>query len=399
MLAALRPTPATPLEPVAYDSAATGDPVVRVSVLWVPLGGGHRSVADAVAHDVSAAANWAARIEALDILAATSRWLSLDRAAAALCFTLSQPYLRWIYALLFRLADAAPAAVSQLAYVLFRRRALQWLQRSEPDIVVSTYPFVSYVVAKAARRAGLRVSVISVVTDAGRVNAAWFAGPVDLFAVTDDEALEAARANGVSPGRAVQVVLPLRPQFRMAAHSAGDTQRAPSMSRRASVLVWGGGQGQATRILALAKRFCDQAITADIVVVTGTNRRLAERLRGLAWPGDALILEDCVHVAPLLAKADLVIGKAGWLSLAEADAAGTHTMCIDALPGQEQENLRVAIAAGAATWQPDVDRLVGLICDLPCRDLDRPRARTIGNRGRRLEDVIGELATPGARKP
>lgn len=120
-----------------------------------------------------------------------------------------------------------------------------------------------------------------------------------------------------------------------------------------AVLVWGGGFGIAHGMLDMADAFRALDVNAVPIFVTGTNRRLAARVARRA-PSHARVMTYVEDVPMLLSAVDVVMGKPGWVSLVEARSAGLHTICFDSLPGQEAENLRVAVRDGSASWQPDI---------------------------------------------
>jgi len=186
------------------------------------------------------------------------------------------------------------------------------------------------------------------VTDAGHVNRSWFAGRTDSFVVTDDRTEKFARS--LVCGRTVlKVDLPLRRGFDRRPRRA-EARAQLGLAARPAVLIWGGGQGLARGIEELVNHLerCQTDVTP--IVVTGGNDRLAARLRRGARASGAMVLDYCDDVPALLSAVDAVIGKAGWVSLCEARAAGLPTVCIDALPGQELENLRVSRELGFAMW-------------------------------------------------
>ena len=123
----------------------------------------------------------------------------------------------------------------------------------------------------------------------------------------------------------------------------------------------------ATGMVELAKALVRQQVPIQTVFVTGDNERLARRLRQILSGQEALVVGTRRDVATLLSAADIVVGKSGWLSLEEASAVGLHTLCIDALPGQEIENLRVHALRGGATFVPEIDEVVRFLEDLPNR--------------------------------
>jgi processive 1,2-diacylglycerol beta-glucosyltransferase len=328
----------------------------RVIIVSVPFGGGHRAIADGFCHGLRAAATTSADINVIDGFEAISRRLPLHELGAAFYATITRPRLRGLYRLLYVATDRWPRIMGRLCYYIFGGRVRTWLSQAEPDVIVSTFPLVSHVLSAAIADTERAVRLVSVVTDGGKVNRSWFSGRLDAVLVTDDEAFRTAQRHLPTDTSLDRMIVPLRPEFHGCAEVSRRHARALfGLDDRRTVLVWGGGQGLAHGMDALATEVGAQSTTTCFVFVAGGNRRLAARLEQRAT-GGTRVLGQVEDVSLLLRAVDVVMGKPGWISLNEANALGLHTICFDALPGQELENLRVAVANGSATWEPNLER-------------------------------------------
>jgi processive 1,2-diacylglycerol beta-glucosyltransferase len=84
------------------------------------------------------------------------------------------------------------------------------------------------------------------------------------------------------------------------------------------------------------------------VVVAGRDERLRARLTRLAAGSPVRVAGYVEDVRTLLAAADLLVTKAGGMTLAEATATGVPLLLYGSLPGQEIGNERFASRAGIA---------------------------------------------------
>jgi processive 1,2-diacylglycerol beta-glucosyltransferase len=345
-------------------SIATEPTARRIAVLYVSCGGGHRSVAEAIREQLGADiadVDGTDSVSCLDILAVLSRRVRLDRWAAWLYFAFTRRSLRWAYRLLFTLADRYPGWLASLCCMAFGRRTRQWLVECRPTLIVSTHPQVSAVCGRAIAALGMNCHVISVVTDGGRVNRSWFEAAAHVVAVTDDATMAFATDNGLAArSQLVRIFPPLR-RSAVATESRLSARRRLYLTDEPTLLIWGGAQGLAAGLEAFAAELCARRLPFNVIAVLGNNESLRKRFEKLQWPNGARIYGVADEIGLLLSASDVVIGKAGWISLAEADAAGLHTFCVDALPGQEQENLRVACEEGRATGLPDSVALLSVL--------------------------------------
>ena len=145
---------------------------------------------------------------------------------------------------------------------------------------------------------------------------------------------------------------------------------SPALSdarRGRRVLVMGGGRGLGVRYRTVRKLDrCPAAFTID--VVCGTNRRLRKRLlqnrRRFKHP---IRLRGYVRNAvALMSRADLLITKAGGMTLAEAVCVGVPLLLVRSLPGQERGNTEAMVHHGAAvhvTSEHDIPRSVSMLLE------------------------------------
>jgi processive 1,2-diacylglycerol beta-glucosyltransferase len=84
------------------------------------------------------------------------------------------------------------------------------------------------------------------------------------------------------------------------------------------------------------------------ILVAGHDAALAGRLRQLTSGTSIRVLGYVDDVRTLMAAADLLVSKAGGMTLAEALAADLPLLLHGSLPGQERRNERFAARAGVA---------------------------------------------------
>jgi processive 1,2-diacylglycerol beta-glucosyltransferase len=183
----------------------------------------------------------------------------------------------------------------------------------------------------------------------------------------------------------VQVIgIPVRRAF--ASEANGGALRSRSLAGlgldpgRFTVLMMVGAEGS-PRALASVARLVEMDIEAQVVVVCGHNhglRREVERLRSRV---SLRALGFVEHVADLMRSADVLVTKAGGLTLAEAFCCGVPVVVYDVLPGQEAGNLEYVRRQGAAIHASSPRRLPRIVAELFA---EPPRRAQLAARGRRL---------------
>ena len=207
----------------------------------------------------------------------------------------------------------------------------------------------------AARRAPYRLPVITVVTDVASVHSAWRKGEVDCIVAPSGPAALRFLLDGVASDRVVETGLPVGGQLSSGpvfGRERAELRRALGLGEQTFVVVvTGGAEGTGSlsgQVRALAGCGLEDL---EVVAICGRNRGVERRLRRLqARAGPArLIVEGFVdNMADWLRGADVVVTRAGPGTLAEAMCAGAGLIITSHLPGQEEGNTELAVAAGAA---------------------------------------------------
>ncbi|MBF0254790.1 MAG: galactosyldiacylglycerol synthase, partial [Candidatus Omnitrophica bacterium] len=97
------------------------------------------------------------------------------------------------------------------------------------------------------------------------------------------------------------------------------------------------------------------------IVVAGNNADLKARIDRLADSDRILSLGFVDDMDLLMDAADIVVGKAGGLTVSESLAKKKPLFIVNPVPGQEEFNTRILSRAGAAVWVRDLSALDGMI--------------------------------------
>lgn len=254
-----------------------------------------------------------------------------------------------------------------LLLVPLLRAGVQRLMRSErPDVVISVLPAVNGVLAEAAEH------VEVVLTDWHNVHRFWVAPGVRHYTAPTESARADLVRRGAEASDVDVVGIPVRRQFA----TPGQRPRTGRFSIVASV----GAEGS-PRALRNVAALARAPIDAELIVVCGRNRRLRRAVERLPHEMPVQALGFVEDVASLMRAADLLVTKAGGVTLAEAFCCGLPVVVHDVVPGQEAGNLEYVLARGAASYAPTPDALVQTVAELAA---DGPRREHLAERGARL---------------
>jgi processive 1,2-diacylglycerol beta-glucosyltransferase len=315
----------------------------RVLVVGAPFGDGHMTAARAVGQLLDKRGPDLA-VTVADICGNVYPRLHLDRAFRTGYRMIATHWGGRPHQLLYRAAGRWPGMTCRLSYATLGRATGAWLGRVTPDLVIATHPVAAYL---CRRVVGPRVPVVTLVTDSGAVNPIWFHGRYAATLLADARSVRhIPDADGPPPGLAVvgapvAMALARRPGRREARMRLG-------LDARFTVLVTAGGAGLGRGVLAAAQALARSDLDIQLILNAGDSRSLLRGFRSIARHRECLVRGFTDEFDALLAASDLVVGKAGWLTLNEAILVGRPTLIVDVLPGQEESNAVVAEALGAA---------------------------------------------------
>lgn len=227
---------------------------------------------------------------------------------------------------------------------LVRRQLHSLLDTVQPDLILTTYPFLSYEVTRILEQRSSNVPLVLVFSDAEAVHTAWLTEQqaTATFATTR-ETYEQALAAGFAPERLHLVGWPVRAQFSHASLSSRATKmehlaRLNLVPNRFTVFLQGGGEGTAHVRRTLENILASDSLRSNIQVIlaTGTNTTLRERYKNVQH---VAVLPYTRDIAPFMAAADVIMGKAGPNMLFESVTLGKPFIATTYIPGQEQANL------------------------------------------------------------
>lgn len=359
---------------------APGEPSRRVLLVSASMGAGHDNAAAELARRLTGRGHVVDSVNLLELPAGGQG-----------------SRLRAFYGLLLRRApvvyDAAMRfwarwprpleAVTAAGAGPYARGLAAAIERSRPDVVVSTFNLSSQCLGRMRADGRATVPIVTYVTDPG-AHPYWVHPAVDLhLAVTPDTAVALAAMGA----RRVAATGPLvRPGFAavadLASVGAAARRRHGLPETGALALVAAGSEAyghveHTVRVLSAVPGVLP-------VVLCGRDDRLRRRLerhrlgRPLGWVDD---------VPGLMAAADVLIDNAGGLTCLEALVTGLPVVVFRPLPGHGRFNARSLHASGLAVWARRDDDLGPAVRGL--LDDDAARTAQVG-RGRAI--VTGDVA-------
>ena len=379
-------------------------------------GTGHRRAAEAIAEAVRRHLP-RAQVDCCDLLADTPAWFAwtyprLYRSLVQRC----APLWGWGYRLIDRSwVFRCVQPIRRRWNRVMGRRLLRRLREQPPDVLVATHFFPADLFASAKRAGLLSGRLVVIITDLFP-HRVWFAEPAEAFVVGASPTYDLCRQRGIAAQRLHLLGIPVSASFAAPLDREAALRALGLEPGRRTVLIAGGGMGVGP-IAELVGRLlvmdpptrlgggmdADRAQRLQLIVVCGDNDQLRRSLDRLSRQArmPIRVFGFVETMAELMRMSDLLVTKAGGLTITEALATGLPLIICSVIPGQEQLNARYVASQGAAIMALHAPEALDAIRRL----LDDPAAvRAMQERARALafpraaESVVERLILPLAHE-
>ncbi len=319
----------------------------KVFILYASAGAGHKKAAEAL---YNAAKNHPQRYELIDIV---DYLPPLFRSLYTKGYLLLITRLTWLWAILYFLSDTPILSLLNVNLRKFlnarlSRRFIRYLLDEKPDVVISTQFFASEIVSYAKEKLKLKTRLITVVTDFG-VHNFWITEKTDLYCCASDSTKQILVNKGIKEEMIRVTGIPVDEKFSRPQNIENIYSEFKLKNDRLTALVVTGsiGTGPIGKIVELLKD------DVQLLVICGYNKKLYNSLAQKRYE-NVRLFGFVAYVEKLMRVSDLIITKAGGLTVTESLVTGLPMVFFLLIPGQESVNARTMEALGA-----------GIIADSP----------------------------------
>jgi len=334
-----------------------------ILLLSSATGGGHHSVAQAIAQGLVHRYGPIYQVTIADVLAdygafplrCFPRWY---RPVAVGCTPFWQ-FLHWL--------TGAPRR-AHLALRLLSPFLVPGLRRlvrtTSPDIIVSVHPLCTHLAVPVAHAYGC--PLVLVITDLVSIHPFWLCPQVDRCCVPTEAARRAVLRAGVPPERVRLTGLPIGLDFGQVSKDEARC-RLELPLHRPVILLSAGGE-RPGRVVHMAQALIRECPQAHLLIICGTDRAVQRRLESIPWESTVRVYGFTREMAVFMAAADVLITKAGPSTLAEAFASGLPIVLSGFTPEQERGNVALVVDSGAGVLVRDPEEIARTVA----RWLDDP---------------------------
>jgi processive 1,2-diacylglycerol beta-glucosyltransferase len=325
----------------------------RVLILSADVGEGHAAAARALAEQIEASQQ--AEVTVIDGLAAMG---PLVRPVVEDGYRVQLRFFPWTYTIVYWLLENVipiRALARRLLCGLGSRPLARAIAEHDPDVVVSTYPAVTVVLARLRRTGAVSCSTVATITDLTGLFF-WAQPGIDIHLVMYGESMPSVER--IAGRGSVRLVRPLISAEFLESRCPAEARRALGLPEEGRTVVVSGGGWGVGDIAGAVREFTRVPEVSAIVCLAGRNDHLAAKLRGAFADEPRVRVYGFTDKMPeILAAADVLVHSTGGVTCLEARAAGTPVVSYGLPVGHARLNTRAMAALDLLRLANDKDEL------------------------------------------
>lgn len=337
----------------------------KIMILYASVGGGHFKAADGIKNYIIE--NYPEyKVEMIDALHYTSK--VVDKIVIDSYLNMAK-YSPKVWGDIYKYSEKqySVANFSNMVQKMLSQKLFKLFKDEQPDIVISTHPFITAMVASLKKHNKTSARLCVVITDYAS-HKFWELRPefVDMYFVASEEIKYDLIHKNISAEKISVTGIPVGPAF-LKDYNKNDIYKDFGLSpNKKTFLFFAGGQYGASNVKEFFKSLLSIDENIQIVAVAGKSAKSQNMFKKLSQNSSkkVVILGYTSKVPELMAISNFVVSKPGGLTTTEILTSKVPFIIINPIPGQEEENANFLTNNGAAVRIWDVRKATPFINQL-----------------------------------
>nr|NNM90482.1 hypothetical protein [Bacilli bacterium] len=351
----------------------------RVLILSASYGEGHQQAALAV-QDALIGENPDVEVKIIDYMRMVH---PIINSVARYCYLKSVRFAPALYGLFYKgTSRISPESLLQrrLNHLGYDDLA-EFLDDYKPDVVLSTFPTPAGVMSLLKKRNLTTVPDATVITDHA-IHSQWIHPYTDRYFVGSERVKKGLILRGIAEDRIQITGIPIRTNFLASMDRKTIRLKFGLDESMPTLLMMAGSSGNMGDAAQICELLFNSSTKMQVLVVCGRNEKLHKEIKAIAThtTNPVWVFGFTREVHELMAVSDLIITKAGGLTVSEALAMELPMLLYRPIPGQETQNASYLVRSRVAVFARNRNQ-VGAYVERLFRDngarLQKMRANTV----------------------
>lgn len=227
----------------------------------------------------------------------------------------------------------------------------EFLNEYKPDLIVSTFPTPAGVIAMLKKQALCHIPTATIITDHA-IHSQWIHQHTDHYFVGSEYVRKGLIMRGIQSDRISVTGIPISAKYLEYKDRDAIRARYGLRADLPTLLIMAGSYGVMSDIEDICEGLFHSDKPMQIIIVSGRNEKLRAQLeemaKSAAYP--VWVLGFSKEVDQLMAVSDLMVTKAGGLTVSEALAMELPMLLYRPIPGQEVQNTTFLVRSRVAVF-------------------------------------------------
>ena len=330
----------------------------KIMILYASVGGGHFRAADGVRAYIEENYKDKYEVVMIDALNYTNKVIDKIVISSYVNKARYSPKLR---SKNYQMGEEhySVANFSNAVQKLLSQKLFNLFKEKQPDVVISTHPFITEMVACLKKKGKTNAKLAVILTDYAS-HRFWEMKSeyVNLYFVANEEMRYSLIHSGIDASKIHVTGIPVRPDFFKKYDRKKLLDDLDLEEGKPIFLVFGGGAYGMSDANVLFKSLLDIKEDIQIIAIAGKSEKTKEGFEKLALESNKkiVILGFTDKVPELMSIADFVVSKPGGLTTTEILVSNVPFVIFNPVPGQEEENANFLTNNGAAVRLWDLNK-------------------------------------------
>lgn len=245
--------------------------------------------------------------------------------------------------------------MEDVIYSIYLNRFADYIMSINPRLIISVFPMCSGFVSRFKEKYKSSVPLLTCITDVVE-GKEWIYPGTDRYYVAADVVMDGIIEKGIDKKNVRVTGIPVKREFIESKRGRSQLRELGIGEDDFVIMMMGGGMG----LLPMKMRFykwLNSLSGAKVLVLTGKNDELYRKLHHRKSLNNIIPFKFVDNVAELMANSDILISKAGGITMFEAIAAGIPIIVYRPVLGQEIENGKFIVRQDIGSIARDLDGL------------------------------------------